>query len=69
MNIATNKVSFLIIFFFAFVNSVVAQPPPPSDQVPESLPIDGSLPFFAVGALIYGLYVVHSVRIKQKTPM
>jgi hypothetical protein len=42
-----------------FINTVIAQPPPPSAPVPPVVPIDGLLDVFIIATVFFGIYMIY----------
>lgn len=84
MNILPNKFYLFIAFLFGTVNGIAGsgpKPPPPppnakataamSDPLmpPPGLPIDENICILIIIALIFGIYVIYSHKLKTKTPI
>ncbi|RTZ02491.1 hypothetical protein EKM02_02970 [Flavobacterium sp. RSP49] len=62
----------LILFVFCIFNVVAKDPPPPQARTtnvpPPGLSVDENINSMMALALLFGIYIIYSFRLKQKTP-
>lgn len=64
---------FLMIFVLGIFNAFAADPPSPTGRrkppPPPGLPIDENILTLMLVALLLGIYIIYSFKLKQKTPI
>ncbi|MBG6111835.1 hypothetical protein H4V97_002203 [Flavobacterium sp. CG_23.5] len=75
MNILPNKFYLFIAFLFGTLYAIAENPPPPpltgrrKPPPPPGLPIDENILTLIIIALLFGIYIIYSHRLKTKTPI
>lgn len=68
MKIVPGKILYFLILFGATTYAAPTGPPPPGVP-PPGLPIDSGILTLVLVALLYGIYKINRLKLKQKTPM
>lgn len=64
-----------VLFMLGVFNAIAADPPVPSPMgrrkppPPPGLPIDEHIFILLILAVLFGIYIIYSFRIKTKTPI
>lgn len=68
MKIVPIRIFFLLALLFPLADCVAApnDPPPPTPPPPPGLPVDSGLVFLFTIAMVYGIYKIYQVRLKNK---
>jgi hypothetical protein len=76
MKIESNKFYFLAFSLFGIMNIFAADPPTPSPfgrrrlpPPPPGLPIDENIFILMIIAILFGIYIIYSFKLKTKTPI
>ena len=75
MKILPNKFYLFIAFLFGTLCAIAGNPPPVPNPAgrrkpppPPGLPIDENIFILIIIALLFGMYIIYSHRLKTKTP-
>jgi hypothetical protein len=77
MKILPNKFYLFIAFLFGMLHTIAGNGGPPTPGIagrrkpppPPGLPIDENIFILIVIALLFGMYIIYSHRLKTKTPI